>query len=389
MKIGIFGGTFDPPHEGHVKAARTSVSSLGLDKLIVIPTAEPPHKSMSAECASAENRLEMTRLAFKSVEKSLVSDMEISRGGRSYTIDTLLTLAEEYPGADLCLLMGTDMFLTIEEWRDYEKIMEIAVLAPFARAEGDEARISAFADTLWEKYKARTVPVNIGPIEISSTKIRRALPRRGGLEHLNNDVYKYILSHGLYGARPDLDWLREDVKGHMDPGRIPHMEGCEDMAIKLGLKWGGKMGNIREAAIIHDITKNLSREEQLKLCEKYGIIPDNAEMENPKLLHAITGAALAKALYNSPEEVCEAIRWHTTGKADMTLAEKIVYMADYTEKTRTFEGVRELRILSSRDLDAAMRLGLEMSLEELREKGIEPHPRSSEALEWFKNHQQG
>ncbi|MBQ3405068.1 MAG: nicotinate (nicotinamide) nucleotide adenylyltransferase [Oscillospiraceae bacterium] len=389
MRIGIFGGTFDPPHEGHVKAAKASVFGLGLDKLLVIPTAEPPHKNLAAGGADAQSRLEMTRIAFKSVEKCLVSDMEIERGGRSYTVDTLDALKAEYPGADLCLLMGTDMFLSIEGWRDYEKIMSEAVLAPFARAEGDMEGINAFADRLWEKYKARTVPVNIGPIEISSTKIRRALPHRGGFEHLDNEVYKYILSHGLYGARPDLDWLREDVKTHMDLDRIPHMVGCENMAIKLCLKWGGKVGNIREAAIIHDITKHLSLDEQLKLCEKYDIIPDNAEIENPKLLHAITGAALAKALYNSPEEVCEAIRWHTTGKADMSLAEKIVYMADYTEKNRTFEGVKELRMLSSRDLDGAMRMGLEMSLNELRDKGIVPHPRTQQALEWFIEHPEG
>lgn len=105
------------------------------------------------------------------------------------------------------------------------------------------------------------------------------------------------------------------------------------------------------------------------LCRKYGIINDNAEEENVKLLHAKTGAALARDLFNISDEVYDAIRWHTTGKPDMTLLEKIIYMADYIEPNRDFDGVDKLRKLAYEDLDEAMALGLEMSLEDIKAMG--------------------
>ena len=119
------------------------------------------------------------------------------------------------------------------------------------------------------------------------------------------------------------------------------------------------------------------------MCEKYGIILDNAEKENPKLLHAITGAAKARDLFGVSEEIYEAIRWHTTGKPDMTTLEKIIYLADYIEPTRDFEGLDRLRALAYDDLDKAMALGLEMSLEEIRRQNVEPHCASLEAYLWY------
>ena len=137
------------------------------------------------------------------------------------------------------------------------------------------------------------------------------------------------------------------------------------------------------AGILHDITKKLDHQEQLNLCEKYGIICDNAERSNPKLLHAKTGAVLAKDLFGVSDEICEAIRWHTTGKPDMTMLEKIIYLADYIEPIRDFPGVEKLRELCYEDLNAAMALGLKMSLEEIRSHGTEPYKDTSEAYQWY------
>ena len=134
---------------------------------------------------------------------------------------------------------------------------------------------------------------------------------------------------------------------------------------------------------MHDITKKLSMDEQLILAEKYGIVFDKFERENIKLTHAITGAALSKELFGVPERIYSAIRWHTTGRADMTLLEKIIYIADYIEPTRDFEGVERLRQLAYEDIDSAMALGLRMSLEELRQSGIEPHGATVSALAWY------
>ena len=135
-------------------------------------------------------------------------------------------------------------------------------------------------------------------------------------------------------------------------------------------------------------SKNLPISAQLILCDKYGIINDTIEEHNVKLLHAKTGAAMAKRLFNVSKEVYEAIRWHTTGKPDMTLLEKIIYMADYIEPNRDFEGVEKLRTLAYENLDAAMALGLKMSLEDIRSYGQEPYIASVEAYEWYKHFEQ-
>ena len=138
-----------------------------------------------------------------------------------------------------------------------------------------------------------------------------------------------------------------------------------------------------EAGILHDITKKLSLDEQLILCGKYGIINDNAEKNNVKLLHAKTGAAEARDLFGVSDAVYGAIRWHTTGKPDMTLLEKIIYLADYIEPNRDFPGLAELRRAAYEDIDAAMALGLEMSLADIRSYGEEPHRITAEAYEWY------
>jgi nicotinate-nucleotide adenylyltransferase len=111
---------------------------------------------------------------------------------------------------------------------------------------------------------------------------------------------------------------------------------------------------------------------------------ENAERENPALLHALTGAALAKERFGVSDEVYEAIRWHTTGKPDMSTLEKILYLADYTEPTRDFEGVEALRRLSFEDLDRAMALGLKMSIEDLKERGRPIFHVTLEAYEWYR-----
>ena len=119
------------------------------------------------------------------------------------------------------------------------------------------------------------------------------------------------------------------------------------------------------------------------MAEKYGIVFDALERENVKLTHAITGAALSRDLFGVTDRVYGAIRWHTTGRPDMTLLEKIIYLADYIEPTRDFEGVEPLRSLAYEDIDAAMGLGLRMSLDELAANGIVPHSDSIEALRWY------
>ena len=129
MKIGVYGGTFNPPHLGHVTAARAVSELLKLDKLLFIPAGLPPHKPLPEGTPSPEQRLEMTRLAAEQTglgDRVETLDLEILRGGRSYTSETLELLRQQYPDDELWLLMGTDMFLTIQTWHDPASIFELA-----------------------------------------------------------------------------------------------------------------------------------------------------------------------------------------------------------------------------------------------------------------------
>ena len=124
----------------------------------------------------------------------------------------------------------------------------------------------------------------------------------------------------------------------------------------------------------------------MHLCEKYGIPLDDLEQKAVKLLHSKTGACIAKYIFGEPDEVYEAIFWHTTGRANMTLLDKILYMADYIEPNRDFDGVEELRRLAYTDLDQAMLLGVESTIQEMEQRGVPIHKNTLAARDWLKKH---
>lgn len=150
------------------------------------------------------------------------------------------------------------------------------------------------------------------------------------------------------------DEMRKGILSRLHGYRYEHTLGCERAARLLAQRFGGDAEKAAFAAILHDITKHLSKEEQLNLCDKYGIIPCNVEKSEPKMLHGKTAAAIALDEYGAPQDVCAAIACHTTGKAGMTLLDKILYLADYIEDTRDFPGVDKARELAKNDIDAAL-----------------------------------
>lgn len=383
MKIAVYGGSFNPPHLGHTEAARTVAEALRPDKFLIIPDNLPPHKEMEEDSPTPEQRMDLCKLAFAGIPGAEISDMEINREGKSYTADTVDRLRELYPEDELFLVMGTDMLLSFEQWFRFRYLLEQCTLAVLARAEEDGDAIRAHAAYMEREYGARIVILPHEPLEMSSSDIRERLKVRMGSELLDDGVYSQIIRCRYYDAQPELSWLREKAYACLKPKRIAHVAGCESEAVKLAMRWGEDPETAAEAGILHDITKKLNFDEQLILCGKYDIINDNLELKSPKLLHAKTGAALARDLFGVSDRVYEAIRWHTTGKPDMTLLEKIIYLADYIEPTRDFPGVEKLRELCYEDIDEAMALGLSMSLEDIRSYGEEPYKDTVEACRWY------
>lgn len=194
MKIGVFGGTFNPPHNGHIQLLKRIEKRLKLDRVIVIPSNLPPHKEV------AENypvhRINMARLAFPDYE---VSDMEITRGGKSYTYMTLEELHEMNPGDKLYFICGSDMFLTFDEWKNPERIFKVATVVTSARDKREYLSLLKKKLFLKKKYKAKTDIVFMKPYVLSSTDIRLAVNDGESItDDVPEGVMAYIKENGLY-----------------------------------------------------------------------------------------------------------------------------------------------------------------------------------------------
>lgn len=390
MRIGVYGGTFNPIHRGHLTAARAAADALGLEKVLLIPDSLPPHKELPAGSATGEDRLAMCRLTAGEVPGMEVLDLELRRSGPSYTSDTLAELHAQYPDDELWLLVGSDMFLSLQEWHEPERILSLAGIAAFHRTRGDETERFAQQKAYLEQiYGARVALLeNPDVVEISSTELRAQLAQGRGRNFLTEAVYGYVLRRGLYGAHADLkhltpEELRPIALSFLKPKRMPHVLGTEHEAAVLARRYGADVTSARIAALLHDCTKKLSMEEQLALCEQYGIALDELERKNLKLLHAKTGAAIARDLFGVSDEIYWAIYWHTTGKADMTKLEKVIYLADYIEPSREFPGVEKLRRAVHADLEHGLLMALEDSIEEMRQRGNPVHPNTVEARDYL------
>lgn len=195
-RIGLFGGSFNPIHNGHVNLALSVKNTLGLDRVIIMPSGTAPHKSCS-EYAPPEDRLNMCRLAFEEYEGFDVSDHEILQTGKSYTIYTIRYLKEIYPDDELYLLVGSDMILSFKEWYEYSEILEKTVVAAVSRTGDDLCQLVKMAENLSE-YGGCLV-INADTVTISSSEIRKMIKNNSDIScYLNEKVVKYIMSKKIY-----------------------------------------------------------------------------------------------------------------------------------------------------------------------------------------------
>ena len=393
MRIGIYGGSFNPPHLGHLAAARAAMAALGLDRLVFVPAGVPPHKELDPHSPTRAQRLAMTAIAADQLlmpSLTEVWDTELHREGKSYTADTLEEAAARWPGDELWLLMGTDMFLTLHQWREPGRILELAGVCAFGRTEADgEAVFAPQREFLRKTYQgARIATITVpGLVDVSSTRLRELLARGEGRDFLPEAVYGYILREKLYGTHADLkrlglDELRCVSYSMVYAKRLAHIRGCEEEAARLARRWGADEGRMRRAAILHDCTKYLTVREHLDICEKYGVELCPLERSTDKLLHAKSGAALAKYVFGFGD-IYDAILYHTTARAGMSLEEKILYIADYMEPNRAFPEVGELRRLAYTDLDAAVGMGTSLSVQEMVQRDKELHHDTRDAFEYY------
>jgi len=191
MRIGIFGGTFNPVHFGHLAAAAQVHEALGLEWIYFVPCMLPPHKS-GENLAPPEARLRMLALAIEGDERFKICDVEIRRGGVSYSIDTIAELKQEHPEDELHFIIGADMFLEFESWRQPERIVELAKLVVVTRPGIDMAKAP-------KQFLEKAEVIEIHALNISSSMIRELVKEGKTISYLvPKPVEEYIIQNGLY-----------------------------------------------------------------------------------------------------------------------------------------------------------------------------------------------
>ena len=194
-KIGLFGGTFNPVHNGHLNLLRQVQAQMQFDELLLIPSHLPPHKEAS-DLASGKDRLQMLALAVEDIPEAGVCDIELHKSGKSYTIETLKKLRRLFPTAELYFIVGTDMLLTFDEWKQWRDILKLAYLVASGRDEGEYERLCEKAQKL---DRERIIVLKTQPFPLSSTEIRRKLKAGEDVaELLPPKVLRYIEQKGLY-----------------------------------------------------------------------------------------------------------------------------------------------------------------------------------------------
>ena len=194
----MFGGSFNPIHNGHIQLIKGIISELNLDKLLVVPSFLPPHKLVKSP-VSPEDRIAMCKLCIADIPKTEISDIEIKRGGKSYTYETLQELHSIYPTDDLFLIMGADMFLSIETWKNPEIIFKLATICGVPRKGVGGRQELIDREPFLKSIGAETKVLNLTLPEVSSSEIREAIENGKSIDKLvPEQVENYILEKGLY-----------------------------------------------------------------------------------------------------------------------------------------------------------------------------------------------
>lgn len=341
-RLGIYGGTFSPPHKGHIEAAEAFRREMQLDELLIIPTFLPPHKE-AGDGATPTDRLNMCRIAFSHIQNCHVSDMEICRGGKSYTYITLEEL--KAPDTELFFLCGTDMILTFDLWKRYEYIFSLATIC-YARRECDE-QISLKLQEKIGQYRelgANIIEINHVVNEISSTDVRNSINSPSVVEYLTPGVSFYIGLHKLYGSDGGvISSLSGRISRLMSERRFTHTLGVVNAAEKIALNVCPSLtAKACICAFLHDVTKEMNQNE---LICRYQIKLTEEDAASPEIIHALTAPQYIKEYFPefASEDILSAIKTHTTGSPEMKLLNTILFVADYIEENRKYESSATLR----------------------------------------------
>lgn len=388
MKIGILGGTFDPIHNAHIEIAKNALEQFKLDKVWIMPTPNPPHKD-KATITSVEDRVNMIKLAIENIDGLELCDYEIKKDGKVYSADTLTELKELYSNDKFYFIIGSDSLESFASWRRPEVIVDKAQLLVVKRGEkGSDLDFEKLVAELEDKFGIMIPSIAMDEMYESSTEIRIG---EQNLEHSVPDkVYKYILEHNLYKEKVNEAWSVAKIKGdllkRLNSHRYQHTLGVADTAVKMAEAFNVNPNQAYLAGILHDCAKYFDDTELLSICAENEVKVTQIEQKKPFLLHAKVGVIVAKERYHiTDQEVLDAVLWHTTGKAEMSDLEKIIFAADYIEPGRKdLPRLDYLRDISTKDLDLLVKCILENMMEYLKSTGEEIEEHTLEAYNYYK-----
>lgn len=355
-KVVVFGGTFDPPHIGHEHLLESVMQKGAFDKAIIVPTLHPVHKSRTVEL-SFEIRCDMLRQLFYNMPGIEICDIENDSTVKHYTFDTLEKLGILYPNDTLYLLMGSDMFLTLEQWYKFDKLLEKYHIITAARNNDDVKRINEYLNKLKAKYKCCSITIYELPIlAVSSTDLR-------------NTVVTKIIEYN---------------KANLKPSRYKHVLRVAGYALYLAYIYSLPLDKAYIAALSHDCTKCWDDQKQLAYFELNDIILSEDELNSPKIYHQISGAHFAKNHFNIDDiDILNSIRYHTTGRRQMSMLEKVTFLADTLEPARDFAGIGQMRKAAISDIDFAMYLTLKRQISYIKERGLNMNLQTLRAYEQY------
>lgn len=362
-KIGLFGGTFNPVHNAHISIAEYAAEVLGLDFVIMLTDGNPPHKN-GGELPDAKLRHIMLKKAIKGKSKLIACDFEVKRSEYSYTATTLEFFKRIYPEDKLYFIMGGDSLDYFQDWYKPERIAELAALAVYGRGKEHNYRY------IEEKYGAEIVRLDGEFFDISSTELRNMpLDMKGSVP---DSVYDFIQKYKLYlPMRSDMEILSE----LLNEKRLVHSIGVAKTAKALAEKYGEDSETAERAGLLHDAAKFIPHEKALAMCDELEADIDPIERTIAPLVHPKLGAELVKCLFGIQEgKITSAIRCHTVGKPNMSLLDKIIFVADMCEEGRSFPGADEIRKEAFENLDSAVLMCVNKTIEFNHSKGAFIHP---------------
>ena len=385
-RIGIMGGSFDPIHQGHIRMAQCALESLRLDKVLMLPSGNPPHKP---DITPAEHRYRMVCAACAGLDGLEPCREEVDRAGVIYTVDTLSILHEKYPKAELFYIIGADTLMELHKWRMFEKVLTLCTFLVCPRSwnytpkqlDEERKRLTALG--------GQFILLDMEVVDVSSTEVRKAIRDGESTPLLPVQVRQYAQSAGLYGASlriPEgpkwLAMLFEDLSLK----RFSHTLAVADTARRLALLHGLDPIKAEVAGLLHDCAKCLPLKEMQRIAKDNHLTDDPSILESGALLHSVVGAYMASTKYGcTDEEVIAAIRSHTTGQPGMSQLAMAVWLADTIEPTRApYPLLDKTRMLAGLSLEKAMITSLEGTLQHVRKKGENVHPATAETLNWLK-----